>query len=94
MSGATPTSIPPAPVSPAFSINRAIFRAAVSVGAAGVIVKLVATLKEVAVASVYGRSDAMDAFLAAAAEVHKLTLVTRNVSDFEPLGGKLFNPWA
>src|SRR5580658_10502648 len=66
MSGATPTSIPPAPVSPAFSINRSIFRAAVSVGAAGVIVKLVATLKEVAVASVYGRSDAMDAFLAAA----------------------------
>ena len=36
---------------------------------------------------------AMDAFLAAAAEVHKLTLVTRNVSDFGPLGGKLFNPW-
>ena len=37
---------------------------------------------------------AMDALLAAVAEVHKLTLVTRNVSDFEPLGGKLFNPWA
>ena len=36
---------------------------------------------------------AMDAFLAAAAEVHKLTLVTRNVSDFGPLGGELFNPW-
>ena len=50
----------------AFSINRSIFRAAVSVGAAGIIVKLVATFKEIAVASVYGRSDAMDAFLAAA----------------------------
>jgi putative peptidoglycan lipid II flippase len=49
-----------------FSINRSIFRAAVSVGAAGVLVKLVATFKEIAVASVYGRSDAMDAFLAAA----------------------------
>ncbi len=48
------------------SINRSIFRAAVSVGAAGVLVKLVATFKEIAVASVYGRSDAMDAFLAAA----------------------------
>lgn len=48
------------------SINRSIFRAAVSVGAAGIIVKLVAAFKEVAVASVYGRSDAMDAFLAAA----------------------------
>jgi predicted nucleic acid-binding protein len=42
-----------------------------------------------------GRSiHAMDAFLAAAADVHNLTLVTRNVSDFEPLGGTLFNPWA
>jgi putative peptidoglycan lipid II flippase len=49
-----------------FSINRAIFRAAISVGAAGVFVKILATFKEVAVASVYGRSDAMDAFLAAA----------------------------
>lgn len=47
-------------------INRAIFRAALSVSLAGVVVKLVATLKEIAVAGVYGRSDAMDAFLAAA----------------------------
>ncbi|MGB8029318.1 MAG: lipid II flippase MurJ [Terracidiphilus sp.] len=49
-----------------FSINRAILRAAVSVGAAGIFVKTLATFKEVAVASAYGRSDAMDAFLAAA----------------------------
>lgn len=49
-----------------FSINRAIFRAAASVGAAGIFVKILATFKEVAVASVYGRSDSMDAFLAAA----------------------------
>jgi len=48
------------------SINRSIFRAFVSVGVAGVIVKLIATFKEVAVASIFGRSDAMDAFLAAA----------------------------
>jgi putative peptidoglycan lipid II flippase len=40
--------------------------AALSVGAAGILVKLIATAKEIAVASVYGRSDAMDAFLAAA----------------------------
>jgi len=46
--------------------NRAILRAAISVGAAGIFVKILATFKEVAVASVYGRSDAMDAFLAAA----------------------------
>ena len=48
------------------SVNRRIFRAAASVTAAGILVKLVATLKEVSVAGVYGRSDAMDAFLTAA----------------------------
>ena len=62
MSIASPIVAP----SRAFSINRAILRAAVSVGAAGIFVKILATIKEVAVASVYGRSDAMDAFLAAA----------------------------
>lgn len=48
------------------STNRRIFRAAASVTAAGVVVKLAATFKEVAVAGAYGRSDAMDAFLVAA----------------------------
>ena len=62
MSIASPMAVP----SRAFSINRAIFRAAVSVGAAGIFVKILATFKEVAVASVYGRSAAMDAFFAAA----------------------------
>lgn len=47
------------------SVNRRIFRAAAMVAAAGVVVKLAATFKEFAVAGVYGRSDAMDAFLAA-----------------------------
>ncbi|MGA2808518.1 MAG: murein biosynthesis integral membrane protein MurJ [Terracidiphilus sp.] len=47
------------------SVNRRIFRAALSVTAAGILVKIVATFKEFAVAGVYGRSDAMDAFLAA-----------------------------
>jgi putative peptidoglycan lipid II flippase len=47
-------------------VNRRILHAAASVSAAAVLVKLVATLKEFAVAGVYGRSDAMDAFLAAA----------------------------
>jgi putative peptidoglycan lipid II flippase len=54
-----------APLDPGASVNRRIFRAAALVTAAGVVVKIVATLKEVAVAGVYGRSDAMDAFLAA-----------------------------
>ena len=48
------------------SVNRRILRAVLSVTAAGILVKAVATFKEVAVAGVYGRSDALDAFLAAA----------------------------
>jgi putative peptidoglycan lipid II flippase len=48
------------------SVNRRILRAAASVAAAGILVKVVATFKEVAVAGVYGRSDEMDAYLAAA----------------------------
>ena len=36
---------------------------------------------------------AMDAFLSATAEVHRLTLVTRNVSDFVTLKA-IVNPWA
>jgi predicted nucleic acid-binding protein len=36
----------------------------------------------------------MDAFLAASADVHGLTLVTRNISDFDALGQTLLNPWA
>ena len=35
----------------------------------------------------------MDAFFAATAEVHALTLVTRNVSDFTASGIPLLNPW-
>jgi putative peptidoglycan lipid II flippase len=47
------------------SINRRIFRAAAIVTTAGLLVKLVATLKEFVVADTFGRSDAMDAFLIA-----------------------------
>ena len=54
-----------APLFQGSSVNRRIFRAAASVTAAGILVKIVATFKEFAVAGVYGRSDAMDAFLAA-----------------------------
>jgi predicted nucleic acid-binding protein len=34
-----------------------------------------------------------DAFLAATAEVYGLTLVTRNVSDFQPTVKNVFSPW-
>src|SRR5271165_1375400 len=47
------------------SVNRRILRAAAAVTGAGILVKAVAAFKEFAVAGVYGRSDAMDAFLAA-----------------------------
>jgi len=45
--------------------NRKIFRAAATVGAFSVGVKLIAMFKELAVANYYGRNDAVDAFLAA-----------------------------
>ena len=46
--------------------DRRILRAAVATSLAGVVVKLVATAKEFVVAGAFGRTDAMDAFLAAA----------------------------
>ncbi|NUU07613.1 type II toxin-antitoxin system VapC family toxin [Leifsonia sp. C5G2] len=35
-----------------------------------------------------------DALIAATAEVGKLSVVTRNVRDFEPFGVPLFDPWS
>ncbi|GLS29766.1 hypothetical protein SAMN04488498_11032 [Mesorhizobium albiziae] len=34
-----------------------------------------------------------DAYIAATALVHGMTVVTRNVADFEPVGVRLLNPW-
>lgn len=36
---------------------------------------------------------AMDAFIAAIAVQHGLTLVTRNTADVDVTGLRLFNPW-
>lgn len=36
----------------------------------------------------------MDAFIAATADVHKLTVVTRNESDFESAVANVVNPWS
>lgn len=35
-----------------------------------------------------------DALIAATALVHGMTVVTRNVADFEPTGVSIFNPWS
>ncbi|HEY1159978.1 MAG TPA: type II toxin-antitoxin system VapC family toxin [Terracidiphilus sp.] len=34
-----------------------------------------------------------DSLIAATAMVHRMTIVTRNVSDFQPTGVALLNPW-
>lgn len=34
-----------------------------------------------------------DALIAATALVHRMRVVTRNVSDFQPMGVELLNPW-
>jgi len=34
-----------------------------------------------------------DALIAATASVHRMTVVTRNVRDFEPMGIEVLNPW-
>jgi toxin FitB len=34
-----------------------------------------------------------DAFIAATALVHGMTIVTRNLADFAPIGVPLVNPW-
>src|SRR6185295_780234 len=47
------------------SINRRIFKAMVTVGGLSIIVKLAATLKEIAFARRFGASDELDAFLIA-----------------------------
>ncbi len=38
-------------------------------------------------------APAMDSLIAATALVHGMTLVTRNVADFESSGVAIFNPW-
>jgi predicted nucleic acid-binding protein len=48
----------------------------------------------VARAEAMGRpTEAMDAFIAATAEVHGLTVVTRNISDFQSLAKDVLDPW-
>jgi len=39
------------------------------------------------------RMEVMDAFIAATAEVHRLTVVTRNAADFQSVIRNVLNPW-
>jgi predicted nucleic acid-binding protein len=39
------------------------------------------------------RMEAMDAFIAATAEIHRLTVVTHNASDFQPILKDVLDPW-
>lgn len=48
----------------------------------------------IARAQTEGRTiGAMDGFIAATAMQHQLTLVTRNLADFQPVSVQLFCPW-
>lgn len=47
------------------SVNKKIFRAALTIGSATVVVKVAATLKDLMVARSFGRNDSLDAFLIA-----------------------------
>lgn len=38
-------------------------------------------------------ANTMDAFLAATAEIHQLTVVTRNIEDFRKLTNSVIDPW-
>jgi predicted nucleic acid-binding protein len=50
--------------------------------------------KLIAVSEARGRRlEVIDAFLAATAKVHQLTIVTRNTSDFDVVTKDLLNPW-
>jgi len=40
------------------------------------------------------RTEFIFSFIAAPAEVHRLTVVTRNLSDFQTIVGAVLNPWS
>ena len=53
----------------------------------------VAVAQRCAMLHVPNPAPSRDAFIAATALVHGMTVVTRNVRDFQPTGVQLLNPW-
>ena len=49
--------------------------------------------RQAAALHVPDRRPENDALIAATALVHRLTLVTRNTADFQPMGVRVINPW-
>ena len=54
----------------------------------------VAVARRAAAMQVAAPRPLADCLIGATAEVHGLTVVTRNVTDFEPLGVSVLNPWS
>jgi predicted nucleic acid-binding protein len=53
-----------------------------------------AVAQRAAALHVPNRRPERDAFIAATALVHRMTVVTRNVEDYAPTGVDILNPWA
>ena len=52
-----------------------------------------AVAERAAALQVPNRRPERDAFIAATALVHRMTVVTRNVDDYAPTGVEILNPW-
>lgn len=52
-----------------------------------------AVAQRAAALHVPNRRPERDAFIAATALVHRMTVVTRNVDDYAPTGVETLNPW-
>lgn len=51
-------------------------------------------VRKCAALHVPNRKPERDSHIAATALVHNMTVVTRNIRDFEPTGVRILNPWA